>query len=187
MNRIITVSRQFGSGGRTIAKETAKRLDIPCYDEELIDKVVHDSGFTKEYVKLHGENASTGFLSNMFGSSFNKDIIWTSQCKVIRQIAKEGACVIVGRCADYILRNRTDVFKVYVHADLKTRAERIVELYGERSDSPEKRVKDKDRQRASYYRYYTDRRWGIADNYDITLDSGKIGIDRCVEIIVSLY
>ena len=187
MNKIITVSRQFGSGGRTIAREAAKRLQLPCYDMELIEKVQADCGFTKEYIDENGENSSTSLLTSMFGSSFGRDLVWTSQCKVICQLAEEGPCVIVGRCADYILRNRAELFKVFIHADPIKRAERIVSLYGERSDAPEKRIKEKDKRRAAYYRYYTDMEWGVAKNYDISLDSGKIGIDKCVDIIVSLY
>ncbi len=187
MNKIITVSRQFGSGGRTIAREVAKRLSIPCYDHELIDKVREDCGFTKEFIDENGENSSTGLLTSMFGSSFGRDIVWTSQCKVICRLAEEGACVIVGRCADYILRSKTELFKVFIHADAAKRAERIVSLYGERGEAPEKRIKEKDKRRASYYRYYTDLEWGLAKNYDLSLDSGKIGIEKCVDIIVDLY
>lgn len=187
MNKIITVSRQFGSGGRTIAGEVARRLNIPCYDQELIEKVEKDSGFTKEYINENGESSSTGILTNMFGTSFGRDLVWTSQCKVICQLAKEGPCVIVGRCADYILREKADLLKVFVHADIKKRAERIVSVYGESDVAPEKRIKEKDKRRASYYSYYTDTQWGIATNYDICLDSGKFGIDKCVDIIVDLY
>ena len=187
MNKIITVSRQFGSGGRTIAREVARRLNIPCYDQELIEKVEKDSGFTKRYIDENGENSSTGILTSMFGTSFGRDLVWTSQCKVICQLAKDGPCVIVGRCGDYILREKADLLKVFIHADIKKRAERIVSVYGESDVAPEKRIKEKDKRRASYYKYYTENDWGIAKNYDISLDSGKFGIDKCVEIIVDLY
>lgn len=187
MNKIITVSRQFGSGGRTIAREVAKKLNIPCYDQELIEKVEADSGFTKEFINENGENSSTSILNSLFGSTFGKDLIWNSHCKVICKIAEEGLCVIVGRCADYILRDKADLLKVFIHADKQKRAERIVTLYGERDASPEKRLKEKDKRRASYYRYYTEIEWGLAKNYDISLDSGKIGIDKCVDLIVQLY
>lgn len=187
MCKIITVSRQFGSGGRTIAREIARRLNIPCYDHELIEKVEKDSGFTKEYINENGESSSTGLLTSMFGTSFGRDLVWTSQCKVICRLAAEGPCVIVGRCADYVLRDRTDLLKVFIHADLNKRAERIVSVYGERDVAPKKLIKEKDKRRASYYSYYTDVEWGIASNYDISLDSGKFGIDKCVDIIVDLY
>ena len=187
MNKIITVSRQFGSGGRTIAREVARRLNIPCYDQELIENVEKDSGFTKTYIDENGENSSTGILTSMFGTSFGRDLVWTSQCKVICQLAKEGPCVIVGRCGDYILREKAELLKVFIHADIKKRAERIVSVYGESDVAPEKRIREKDKRRAAYYKYYTETDWGIAKNYDISLDSGKFGIDKCAEIIVDLY
>lgn len=193
-NKIITVSREFGSGGRTIGKETAQKLGIPCYDWEIIDKVAEKSGFSKEYIEQHGEysahrtwigrslsaGAMGGFLSN-------QDNIWLIQRKVILELAQQGPCVIVGRCADYILKDRAELLKVFIHADPKARAERIVKLYGETDQSPEKRLADKDKRRTAYYRFYTETEWGVAKNYHISLDSGKIGIDKCVEIIASLY
>lgn len=187
MDKIITVSRQFGSGGRTIAREVAHRLNIPCYDQELIEKVEKDSGFTKEYINENGESSSTGILTNMFGTSFGRDLVWTSQCRVICRLANEGPCVIVGRCADYVLRGRDDLLKVFIHADVNKRVERIISVYGESDIAPKKLIKEKDKRRASYYSYYTDMEWGIATNYDISLDSGKFGIDKCVDIIVDLY
>ena len=187
MNKIITVSRQFGSGGRTIAREVAHRLNIPCYDHELIEKVEKDSGFTKEYINENGECASMGILTSMFGTSFGRDLVWTSQCKVICQLAGEGPCVVVGRCADYILQGKADLLKVFIHADIKKRAERIVTVYGESDVAPKKLIKEMDKRRASYYSYYTDEEWGIASNYDIALDSGKFGIDKCIDLIVDLY
>ena len=187
MNKIITVSRQFGSGGRTVAREVARRLNIPCYDHELIEKVQKDSGFTKEYINENGESSPTGILTTMFGTSFGRDLVWTSQCKVICRLAKEGPCVIVGRCADFVLREKAELLKVFIHSDFKTRTERIMSTYKEGKASSEKRIKEWDKRKAAYYRYYTDMEWGVATNYDISLDSGKIGIDKCVEIIVDLY
>ena len=187
MNKIITVSRQFGSGGKTVAREVATRLNIPCYDHELIEKVQKDSGFTKEYINENGESSSTGILTTMFGTSFGRDLVWTSQCKVICRLAKEGPCVIVGRCADFVLRDKAELLKVFIQSDLKTRTERIMSTYKEGKASAEKRIKEWDKRKAAYYRYYTDMEWGVATNYDISLDSGKIGIDKCVEIIVDLY
>ena len=187
MNKIITVSRQFGSGGRDVARGVANRLKIPCYDHELIEKVQKDSGFTKEYINQNDENSPTGFLTSMFGTTFGKDLVWTSQCKVLYQLAQEGPCVIVGRCADFILRKRAELLKVFIHADIKKRVERIVSVYGESSKFPEKVIKEHDKRRAAYYSYYTDMEWGLAYNYDISLDSGKFGIDKCIDIIVDLY
>ncbi|MDE7082363.1 MAG: cytidylate kinase-like family protein [Clostridia bacterium] len=193
MNKIITISRQFGSGGRTIGKLVAERLNIPCYDHELIEEVAKNSGFAKEYVEAHGEYADhrtwLGKVmksANRFEGMSNQDKIWIEQRKIILTIA-EKPCVIVGRCADYILKDRDDVLNVFIHADDKFRAERIVNLYDEKPEKPEKRLKDKDKRRAAYYKDYTETEWGVASNYHVALDSGKIGIETCVDLLVKIY
>lgn len=189
-NRVITISREFGSGGRTIGKKVAEALRIPCYDSELIQKIASESGFNEDYVKDVGEYGSGGFLSLFSNRSFglnNEDYVWEIQCRIITELAEKGPCVIVGRCADYILRDKADCLKVFIHADMAFRAERIVKVYGERAASPEQRLKDKDKRRAAYHRFYTNMKWGHAQNYDITLNSGTLGIDRCVGIIRELY
>lgn len=189
-NRVITISRQFGSGGRTIGKEVAARLGIPCYDQELIEKIAGESGFAKEYVKDNEEGASHGsWIANAFtdrsiGGYSNQDQLWLAQRKVILELAERESCVIVGRCADYILRDTADCLNVFIHADMGKRAKRIVEQYGERAEKPEKRLRDKDKRRAAYYQFYTDWNWGDVENYHITLNSGVLGIDKCVEILV---
>lgn len=167
----------------------AKQLDIPCYDSELITKIAEESGFDKDYVKDTGENCSGGFLSLVSGIAFgpnNEDYIWQMQCKIISDLAEEGPCVIVGRCADYVLRDKADCLKVFIHADNAFRADRIVRVYGESDISVEQRIKEKDKRRAAYHRFYTDMKWGHSQNYDITLNSGTLGIDNCVKIIIQL-
>ena len=184
MNHIITISREFGSGGRTVGKKVAEQLGIPCYDSELIQKIAEESGFAENYVKEAGEYTPGGFLSSAlsnraFGPT-NEDILWEIQCRVISELAEKGPCVIVGRCADYILQDKAKCLKVFIHADMAFRAKRIVEVYGEREQSPEQRLRDKDKRRAAYHRFYTNMKWGYAQNYHITLDSGELGIDKCV-------
>lgn len=193
MSKVIVISRQFGSGGRTVGRETASRLSIPCYDNEIIDKVAENCGFAKEYIEDNGEYANhSSWLGAVFDSSAhaggmsNQDKIWIEQRKLILELS-QNPCVIVGRCADYILRDRDDVLKVFIHADDKFRAERIVKLYGEKADKPEKRLKDKDKRRIAYYKNYTETAWGVASNYDIALDTGRLGIETCVNILVELY
>lgn len=192
-NRIITISREFGSGGRTIGKEVAVKLGIPCYDQELIEKIAVESGFTKEYIAERGEYASHGswianaFSDRDFNGHSNQDYLWKVQRKIILELAEKESCVIVGRCADYILEDKADCLSVFIHADMDKRAERIVEQYGESSDAPEKRLKDKDKRRAAYYQFYTERKWGTVQNYHITLNSGVLGMDKCVGIIAGLY
>ena len=158
--RIITISREFGSGGRTIGKLVAEHLGIQCYDAELIQKLAAESGFDENYVKEAGEYTPGGFLASAFTDrSFgptNEDLLWKLQYRIIRELAEKEPCVIVGRCADFILQDRTDCLKVFVHADMKFRADRIVRVYGEREKSPEARLKEKDKRRAAYYRFYTD-------------------------------
>ena len=192
-NRSIAISRQFGSGGRTIGKEVAEKLGIPCYDQELIEKTAEESGLAKEFIADQGEYTPHGswFVNalnprTMDGQS-TQDYLWTVQRKIILDLAKKGPCVIIGRCADYILKDEADLLKVFIHSDMKTRAERIVSLYGERDVSPEKRLKNKDKCRRAYYQFYTDMEWGNAENYHVSLDSGKLGIERCAEILASLY
>ena len=190
-NRIITISREFGSGGRTIGRKLAENLGIPCYDRELIQKIALESGFDENYIKDAGEYAPGGFLSSAFSNRAfgptNEDYLWEIQYKIITDIAQKESCVIVGRCADYILRDKADCLKVFIHASMDYRAERIVKVYGEQEKSAEQRLKDKDKRRASYHRFYTNMKWGYAPNYHITLDSGVLGIDKCVEILQNLY
>ncbi|MBB5182759.1 AAA family ATPase [Catenisphaera adipataccumulans] len=193
MNRIITISREFGSGGRTIGKKVAEQLGIPCYDEELINRLAEASGMSEDFVKENSEYTVSGnwFANalagrNMYGHS-PQDDLWRIQSKIIYELAEKGPCVIVGRCADYLLRGKADCLTVFIHADPKFRAKRIVEVYGEREEAPLKRVKDKDKRRKAYYQFYTDSTWGDAENYHIALDSGVLGIDTCVDLIKRLY
>lgn len=190
-NRILTISREFGSGGRTIGKMAAKEPGIPCYDSELIRKIAEESGFDETYVKNAEETAPAGFKALAFSTRAfgptNDDYLWDIQRKVILELAEKGPCVIVGRCADYILRDQADCLTAFIHASLEFRAERIVKVYGEREESPKQRIKDKDKRRAAYHRFYTDMKWGYAKNYQVSLDSGKLGLERCAEILRLLY
>ena len=190
-NRIVTISREFGSGGRTIGKLVAQKLGIPCYDAEIIQKIAQESGFSEGYIREAGEYTPGGALANLFSNRAygptNEDYLWNIQYNLITELAQKESCVIVGRCADYILRDTADCLKVFIHADMDFRAKRIVEVYGERENSPEQRIKDKDKRRAAYHRFYTNMKWGQSQNYHITLDSGVLGLERCAEIIRTLY
>ena len=190
-NRIITISREFGSGGRTIGRKVAEKLGIPCYDAELIQKIAQGSGFDADYIREAGEYTPGGFLSSALSNrSFgptNEDYLWKIQYNVISDLAEKGSCVIVGRCADYILKDKADCLTVFIHADMAFRANRIVSVYGQREESPEERLKDKDKRRAAYHRFYTNMKWGQAKNYHLCLDSGVLGIDKCVETIAGMY
>ncbi len=144
-------------------------------------------------MKERGEYANgSSWLAHAFsdrdhnGHSYQDDL-WAAQRSVILELAEQGPCVIVGRCADYLLRDNPNCLRVFIHADMDSRAKRIVEQYGEGSDSPAKRLKDKDKRRAAYYQFYTDMKWGAVENYHITLNSGALGIEKCVEILAGLY
>ena len=190
MVRIITISREFGSGGRTIGKEVAARLGIPCDDKELIEKVAEETGYAREFVEEESEYAPSAndlvymFLGRGFDGLSNADRIWIEQRKVIEKLANDGPCVIVGRCADYILRDRSDCLHVFVYADKAFRAERIVKQYGETGVEPGKRLQEKDKKRKLNYKYFTDREWGKRENYHLSIDSGFFGIEKVVSIIV---
>lgn len=190
--RIITISREFGSGGRTIGRRVAEQLGIAYYDKELIEKIAEGTGFSKEFIKEYGEHApgknvfSYSFLGRTANGMSMQDYIWTEQRKVIKELAEKEPCVIVGRCADYILRNREDCLHVFIHSNMDKKVERIVRLYGETAERPEKRLRDKDKKRSVNYHYYTDREWGDARNYHLSLDSGEFGIEQCVKMIVAL-
>lgn len=185
---VITISRDFGSGGRTVGNKLAEALGIPCYDSEIVDKIAENSEFSKEYLDKKTDENNIGFFSNIFKSNYyyessEEDIIFAIQSKVIKQLA-EKPCVIVGRCSDYILKDRNDVFNVFIYADDEARKKRIIKQYGENEKLPERRLRDKDKQRAAYYRYFTDKQWGDPRNYDICLNSAKLGINGCVEILL---
>ena len=193
-NRIITISRQFGSGGRTVGREVAKKLGIPCYDHELIERLAEESGFAKEYIKNESEYrpfgsrlASALNVGTGFDPLTNQDRLWIAQKRMILELGAKESCVIVGRCADAILEDQADCLRVFIHASFEQRAKRIVEVYGETEVPTERRLRDKDKRRIRYYQYYTDRTWGDINNYDVALDAGRLGIDKCVEIIAGLY
>ena len=193
---IITISRQFGSGGRTVGHLVAEKLGIPFYDKELVEHIALESGFAPHFVEEHGEHApgksifSYAFASHGVPGVMNglstADFLWNIQCSAILQLAEKGPCVIVGRNADYILKDRKDVLHAYIHADLDFRADRIVRLYGESEKSPIARLQEKDKRRKLNYQHYTGRTWGDANNYDISLNTGVIGVEKAAEIILDL-
>lgn len=194
--KIITISREFGSGGRSVGRKVAEKLGIPFYDKELVDQIALESGFAPKYVEEHGEHspgsslfayafAPQGVPGVMNGLS-TADFLWNIQCSVILQLAEQGPCVIVGRNADYILKDRKDALHAFIHADMDFRAERIVRLYGESEKSPEARLQEKDKRRKVNYQHYTGRTWGMSQNYDVCLNSATVGVEACADIIVAM-
>ena len=196
-NRIITISREYGSAGLEIAMAVAEKLGLPLYNRKILEKIAQESGYTLDFINEISEFAGSGnkFLDMLSRYDFRgnsvQDNIFEIQTKVIEDLAAEGPCVIVGRCADYILRDNHDLLKVFLFADFDKRLERLVNVYGpkygEPVDNPQKRIRDRDARRKAYYYAHTDMEWGNAHNYDISLNSGVLGPEKCVEIITDLY
>ena len=195
--KIVTISRQYGSGGRYIGKKLSEKLGIPCYDEKLIDMVAKESGFAQDFVAEKGERmtgsllfniaSSLSFANNVFSTNNGvtlQDEIYFTQNRIIKELADKGPCVIVGRCADYILRDREDCLKVFLYADEETKENRIQEIYGEAGLKLKNRVKDMDVRRGLNYKYFTGQDWGKAQNYDLALNRGSLGIEKCAQLIV---
>ena len=195
-NTIITIGRQYGSAGRQIGRALAKELGIACYDKELLDRAAKESGICQELFENHDEKPTNSFLYSLvmdtysfgYSSAAFSDMpinqkVFLAQFEAIKKIASEGPCVMIGRCADYALADFDNCLSVFIHADIQTRIRRIASLY----DLTDAKAKDKilktDKRRASYYNYYTSKRWGDANGYDLCLDSGKFGIDGCVEFL----
>ena len=199
--KIITISREFGSGGRTIGRQVAEKLGIPFYDKELVDQIAMESGFAPKFVEEHGEHspgkslfsyafAPQGVPGVMNGLS-TADFLWNIQCNVILQLAEKGPCVFIGRCADEALSERDDVLNIFIHASEDFRIARV-RNYPEyiKQEQRDTRITDYmakiDRQRQSYYNYYASGKWGRVETYDYTFDSSILGIDGTVHLITQL-
>ena len=195
-NMIITIGRQFGSGGREIGIKLAKDLEIGFYDKEMLERASKDSGICKELFETHDEKPTSSFLYSLvmdtysmgYSSSTYTDMplnhkVFLAQFEAIKKIAEEGPCVLVGRCADYALESYDNVLNVFIHADLESRIRRVARD----TDSTDAKAKDliikQDKKRASYYNYYTNKKWGDVESYDFSLNSAKLGIDGTVEAI----
>ena len=194
--KIVTISRQYGSGGRYIGENLAKAMGVPCYDEKLIDMIAKESGFAQSFVAEKGERmtgsllfniaSSLSFANNVFSTNNGvtlQDEIYFTQNRIIKELADKGPCVIVGRCADYILREREDCLNVFIFADNESKIERAEKYFNITREEAPAVLKKKDKARANHYKYYTDQEWGMASNYDLCLNSGLIGIEGCVKAI----
>ncbi len=198
MKKIITISRECGSGGRAIGRKLAEKLGYAFYDKELIDRVAKESGLAKEFIEEQGEHITGSLLFNIasnmtyagqvFGGHMLplQDQLFMVQSDIIKDIAAKENCVIVGRCADYVLKDYEDSLHVFVCGDVEHKAERAVKEYQFDPADVEKALRKRDKARANHYKYYTDSEWGKTQNYDITLNSSTFGIDECVEILYTL-
>ena len=188
--RIITISREFGSGGRFIGEEIAKKLGIAYYDKNIINEIAERSGLSPEYVQ---ENAELSPKKGLFAYAFVgrditgrsvEDVVYEVQRKVILDLAEKETCVIVGRNADYILKDRDDVLNVFIHGNMPEKTQRIVGLYNVEEKEAVKMMEDTDKRRMTNYNFYTDQAWGKAGNYTLCLNSSQLGYDRCEKIIM---
>lgn len=210
MNKIITISREYGSGGHTIGKLVAKTLNIPFYDREIIDMSAKDSGLSPDFIQKTEQNISSGWLYTLLlGASYASpgtsaiptntqstnvplaDQVFNAQRKVILELAQKGPCVIVGRCADYILKhsdviNQDDVLNVFIYAPLEDKVKRAIEQKGLNPTTAEKEVKMIDKRRANHYNTFTERTWGNRSHYDLLLNSSLLGLEKSAELIVEL-
>ena len=189
-NRVIVISREYGSAGSRIGRLLAERLGIPYYDKSFLNKEVESSGLSTDFVEKEEQKFISSLLFNLATGGYrhanNKDMsdqVYIAESNAIRQLAQQGPCVIVGRCADYILKDTCEVFSIFVHAPLEIRARRCVEEYGKDAKRVEQFVRDKDRTRARHYEYYTDRTWGDRNNYHLCVNSGHFGIEKSVDLI----
>ena len=188
--RIITISREFGSGGRFIGEKVAKKLGIAYYDKNIINDIAEKSGLSPEYVQKNAElSPKKGLFAYAFagrditGKSV-EDMVYEAQRKVILELADKESCVIIGRNADYILKDRDDVLNVFIHGDTPEKIQRITRLYNVEEQKAVKMMADTDKRRMANYNFYTDQKWGKASNYTLCLNSSKLGYDRCEKIIM---
>lgn len=188
--RIITISREFGSGGRFIGEEVAKKLGIAYYDKNIIGQIAEKSGLSSEYIQ---ENAELSPKKGLFAYAFSgrditgksvEDMVYEAQRNIILELAEKEPCVIIGRNADYILKDRDDVLNVFIHGDMLEKIKRITGLYNVKEKEAVKMMADTDKRRRTNYNFYTDQNWGKASNYTLCLNSSQLGYDRCEMIIM---
>lgn len=188
--RIITISREFGSGGRFIGEEVAKKLGISYYDKNIIGQIAEKSGLSPEYIQ---ENAELSPKKGLFAYAFSgrditgksvEDMVYEAQRNIILELAEKEPCVIIGRNADYILKDRDDVLNVFIHGDMPEKIQRLTSLYNVEEKEAVKMMADTDKRRRTNYNFYTDQNWGKASNYTLCLNSSQLGYDRCEMIIM---
>ena len=193
MNYIITISRQHGSGGKEIGELLSKKLGIPMYDNSLIQLAAEKSGFSEEHFRDYDKHASNSFLYSLVrGFQYHQnatsawsleDKIYATQTAVIRELAEKGPCIIIGRCADYILSEQPGLVKIFIYGSLDTRAERVAARDGISKDAAIDKIKTTDKRRQNYYNYHADTKWGDATNYNLCIDSSFCGTEKAAEII----
>ena len=196
MNTVITIGRQYGSAGREIGQKVAEYFDIKYYDKDLLTRAAKESGFCEEMIQNHDERPTNSFLYNLvmdtysFGYNNSSFVdmpishkVFLAQFDTIKKIADEGPCVIVGRCADYALADRTNVIDLFIFGNEECKIKRVMELYGLTEAKAKDMMIKKDKQRQSYYNYYSSKKWGRADSYDLCINSSVLGVEGTVKLI----
>lgn len=195
--RIITIGRQFGSGGHEVGEKLSNKLGIPFYDKELLKRAAKDSGLCEEIFESFDEKPTGSFLYTLVmdpyslgfsGNGFDMPLnhkVFLAAFDTIKKVASEGPCVIVGRCADYALQDRDDVTNLFIYAPLEKRVERIKTKYQLDDTKAKAMIQKMDKQRASYYNYYSTNKWADMKNYDLCIDSSCLGVDKTVDLITS--
>ncbi|MCD7949623.1 MAG: cytidylate kinase-like family protein [Erysipelotrichaceae bacterium] len=189
MPKIITIAREYGSGGRLIAQKVAEKLELVYYDNEIIDLAAKELGIDVDTIRRVSEEKTSSFMYTMSSSAFTlplNDQVFAMQSKIIRHLATYDSCIIVNGCADYVLEDYDNVLTVFIHAPFESRLKRVEEDYKEDHDNAKKFVMKKDKNRSNYYNYYTTKKWGQLKNFDLTINS-DLGLDECADIIVDLY
>lgn len=189
MPRIITIAREYGSGGRLIAQKVAQKVGLVYYDNEVIDLAAREMGMDVDAIRKVAEQKSSSFMYAMSSSAFSlplNDQVFVMQSKIIRHLANHDSCIIVNGCADYILEDYDDVLSIFIHAPLESRIRRVKEDYQEVHDDYKKYVTKRDKGRSNYYNYYTTKKWGHLKNFDLTINS-DLGIDEVATIIADLF
>lgn len=189
---IITIGREKGSGGHYIGEMLAEKLNIRCYDKELLAETAKASGFSERFIEGHEEKKPSGLLYSL-ASTITPNIyshpvqqqVFLAQSDVIRDLAEQGSCIFVGRCADYILRDRTDTLNCFVHAPISDRIDRIVQYEGMEIGEAEKHILQTDRDRAAYYMHFTDHIWGSSKNYHLSFNTSKTTVQGAVDVILN--
>mgnify|MGYP000275122148 CR=1 FL=1 len=187
--RIITIAREYGSGGRLIAQKVAQKVGLVYYDNEVIDLAAREMGMDVDAIRKVAEQKSSSFMYTMSSSAFSlplNDQVFVMQSKIIRHLANHDSCIIVNGCADYILEDYDDVLSIFIHAPLESRIRRVKEDYQEVHDDYKKYVTKRDKGRSNYYNYYTTKKWGHLKNFDLTINS-DLGIDEVATIIADLF
>ena len=187
-NIIITIAREYGSGGRYIGKLVSEKLGIKLYDKKFIEEMAQNTGLSAEYIQENEQKRTVldNFNDGYYVGLNNADELFIKESKLIKKVADEESCVIVGRCADYILRNREDVLKIFVYSDMENKIERATKFYGLNKESAKKEINRIDKLRANHYKYYTENNWKDPSNYDICINSDAIGIDNAVNLICDM-